>query len=276
MTDSDMTGPSSPSLYRRIRAFARRRKVQLQELAWRITDEGRKNQASLEELRGRYSGRRCFVIGNGPSINQTDIRRLRNELTIGSNALFLLFEQMGFKPTFLTVEDNLVAEDRAAWLNAIRGTTKIFPRDLSYCLRLDEDTVYVNFERHYLDFPKFSDDFARIVYFGGTVTMLNLQLAYYLGCNPIYLVGVDHSYKVPPKLNSVVITSEADDENHFDPTYFGKGFRWHDPKVERMEQSYREARRFLSAHNVSVYNATVGGQLEVFDRVDFGEVTDPV
>jgi len=209
-------------------------------------------------------------MGNGPSLRKTDVTLLGTEVTIGSNGIFLMFDEMGYKPTFLTVEDRLVAEDRAETLNAINGTQKIFPRDLSYCLKPDPSTLYVNFSRDYEGFPRVSDEFDRVVYWGGTVSFLNLQLAYHLGCNPIYLIGFDHSYAVPDRDDSSpVITSEGDDPNHFHPDYFGKGYRWHDPEVDRMEAGYRACRGFCDSRGVSVYNATVGGKLEVFDRVDF-------
>ncbi|HTE39318.1 MAG TPA: 6-hydroxymethylpterin diphosphokinase MptE-like protein [Steroidobacteraceae bacterium] len=242
------------------------------ELAWWITEEGRRNRARLAALRGRYQGRRCFVLGNGPSLRATDVRVLKNEVTIASNAIFLMFDYMGYKPTFLTVEDPLVAEDRSSMLNSIDGTTKIFPRDLAYCLPPGQNTLYINFVRRYRGFPRFSADLDKVCYWGGTVSVLNLQLAYFLGCNPVYLIGFDHSYKTPANLTSDVIVSKVDDVNHFHPDYFGKGFRWHDPLVDRMETAYRGAREFLNKRSVDVYNATAGGKLEVFPRKNFDDL----
>lgn len=243
------------------------------EAAWWWTPEGLRNRRSLTRLRDRFGGRRCFVMGNGPSLRKTDVTLLRDEVTIASNGIFLLFDEMGYKPTFLTVEDRLVAEDRATELNAIVGTQKIFARDLGYCLKPDAWTLYVNFARNYDGFPRFSPSFDRVAYWGGTVSVLNLQLAYYLGCNPIYLIGFDHSYAVPAGVkDSPVITSEVDDPNHFHPDYFGKGYRWHDPQIDRMEAGFRACQSFLSSHGVDVYNATAGGKLEIFDRVAYDSI----
>ena len=239
------------------------------EWLWWHSPRGRRAHQGLAALRNRYAGRRCWVFGSGPSLLKTDPRRLRDEVTIGSNALFLVFPQMGYSPTFLTVEDRLVAEDRAPELNALRGTTKVFPRDLAYVLEEDGDTLYCNFVRNYRGFPTFSSKFEDVVYWGGTVSFLNLQLAYHLGCDPIYLIGFDHSYRVPAQMDGAVITSQGDDVNHVHPDYFGKGYRWHDPKVERMELAYGEARRFLDQRGVRVFNATAGGHLEVFERASY-------
>jgi hypothetical protein len=157
-------------------------------------------------------------------------------------------------------------------LNQIRGVAKVFPADLRYCLRPDRDTIYINFVRNYPCFPEFSDNFASRVMFGGTVTYLNLQLAYYIGCREVYMVGVDHSYTSHTdrdELEKCTITSRSTDRSHFHPDYFGPGYRYHVPNVERMEASYRKAKEFFEANGGVVCNATVGGKLEVFPRVEF-------
>lgn len=231
------------------------------------------NERKLLDLKDRYPGRRAFVVGGGPSLCHTDVRRLKNEITIGSNGIFLLSEETGFRPTFYTVEDRLVAEDRAPVINKLAGMIKVFPIDLCRFLKPDEDTIYINFVRgQYPGFPSFSQSFARRVYWGGTVTFLNLQLAYYLGIREVYLIGMDHEYKPPTKtdeVDGVVITSRSTDVNHFHPDYFGPGYRWHDPKVERMEKAYLAAREFSLRDNMRIFNATSGGKLEVFPRVDY-------
>ena len=251
----------------------------LSELPYQFASHGvtlRDNEARLGALRDKHRGRRAFVIGGGPSLRQTDVRLLKDEITIGCNAIFLMFDEMGFKPTYYTVEDVLVAEDRAETINAIGGTTKILPRDLRYCLRPDKDTIYINFVRDYNTRPfRFSSDFIRRVFWGGTVTYLNLQLAYYLGCREVYLIGIDHNYQPPAQKDEVagtVITSRTQDINHFHPDYFGPGYRWHDPKVERMETAYRQAKRFFEENDGVICNASAETQLEVFPRVSYGDL----
>jgi hypothetical protein len=257
---------------RRARHERGRQAQKLRERIWSAGPQGRQSKRRLAALAGKYAGKRCFVMGNGPSLLKCDVSLLSNEVTIGSNAQYLVWDSMGFVPTFLTVEDRLVAEDRASELCALSGPTKIFPRDLLYCLGESRNTIFVNFVRDYRPFPNFTSDFEKIVYWGGTVTMLNLQLAYYLGCTEIYMVGFDHFYHVPDKMDGFVITSDKEDVNHIHPDYFGKGYRWHDPNIARMERAYSEARRFLDSRGILVRNATVGGHLEIFERVDYGSL----
>ena len=236
---------------------------------WRYTLDGEANAGQLRRLRLRHQGRRAFVIGNGPSLNDTPMTALGEEITIGCNGLFLHFEKMGWIPTYYTVEDPLVAQDRGRRIADIAGTTRIAPLDLQAQIT-GGTTLWVNFLRQYPGFPKFSTTFENRAYWGGTVTYFNLQLAVHLGCNPIILVGCDHNYATDFRIqkNGVVWTSQENDQNHFHPDYFGKGYRWHDPNVARMEQAYVHALNVTRKMGVQVLNATVGGKLEVFPRAD--------
>ncbi len=238
----------------------------------------------LRELRRRYAGKgRCFIIGNGPSLNRTDLTKLCDEVTFGVNGLFLKFDEMGFTPTFYVVEDHLVAEDRARQINAIKGPLKLFPFNLAYCLEEGPDTLFFNHRpRPSPTGFAFSTDASRITYTGCTVTFTCMQLAFYLGFPEIYLVGVDASYEIPQTVERhdhygvAVLDMQGDDPNHFHPDYFGKGYRWHDPQVDKMVAAYEEARRATEARGVRIRNATIGGKLEVFERVDYESLFRPM
>lgn len=238
--------------------------------AYAESPQGALSTAVLTRLRGTHSGQRAFVIGNGPSLNQLDLRRLQNEITIGCNGLFLAFDRMAGPPTYYTVEDVLVAEDRAKELKAVTGSVKLAPFDVSRFLD-GGGFAFCNFVRRYAGIPRFGWEFDRASYWGGTVTFFNLQLAAYLGCNPIILIGVDHNYATDfnIKKEGKVWTSQEADQNHFDPRYFGTGYRWHDPAVDMMERAYHAAKAATDARGVRILNATAGGKLNVFPRVHF-------
>lgn len=232
------------------------------------------SQKPLCDFENIYAGRRAFIIGNGPSLNKTDLTKLKDEITFGVNSIFYNFDKMGFKPTFYVVEDKLVAEDRAEEIKALTGMTKIFGTELQYCLGGSLETIWANVIydfRNYPGFPNFSKDAAQCLWVGGTVSYLCMQLAYYMGFSEVYLVGFDHNYSVPKdaEIQGTVITSPSGDPNHFHPDYFGKGKRWHDPRTDRMELAYKRARQVFEENGRIVVNATVGGKLGVFPRIDY-------
>ncbi len=75
-----------------------------------------------------------------------------------------------------------------------------------------------------------------------------------------------HSIKIYPLIHKF--------SYHFHPDYFGKGYRWHDPRTDRMERAFIRAREAFEADGRKVYNATVGGKLEVYERVAYASLFD--
>ena len=46
-------------------------------------------RARLESLGGNYSGQRCFIMGNGPSLNKMDLNLFKGEFVWASNKAYL-------------------------------------------------------------------------------------------------------------------------------------------------------------------------------------------
>lgn len=233
---------------------------------------------ALTPFAGRHRGARCFILGGGPSLKNIDPAPLRNEVTFAVNGIFLIYDWLGFEPTYYVVEDFLVFEDR--WqdiLARVQASTCFFPVQFR---QPPFDRPSHHYFRAIYDFdpragfPRFSTNAARLLWIGGTVTYICLQLAFYMGFREIYLLGLDHNYQRPAHVaaEGEVWTSHGADPNHFHPDYFGPGYRWHDPRVGRMEAAYRKARGVCDQHGVRVANATVGGHLEVFERVDYASL----
>lgn len=157
----------------------------------------------LEALRDRHRGQRCFIVGNGPSLNAIDMTRLRGEITLGSNRGFLGFPDWGFEFNYWGVYDALQIEEYAAEYEQGMppGPMKFFPLAYWPLLRMANACPIA------MDFPRgasreFSTDPARLSV-GYSVSYLLLQAAAIMGCDPIYLVGMDHRY---PAVKTPVIS----------------------------------------------------------------------
>ena len=260
--------------YRALRYFVRKFKEKRVDKLW-YSDDGffKQNLEKLRKLKDKHKNEPCVIIGGGPSINKMPLNDYKNMVTIACNAFYLKLDELDYMPTYYTVEDPLPAMDNKKEIMALKGTTKIIPYDLKDIIEPDEDTIYINFKRSYMrpsnpNFPLFTNDFEKEVYWGGTVLYMNIQLAKYLGCNPIYLIGVDLSYKVPKSVKKygAVLTSTEDDENHFDPRYFGKGKRWHLPETERMQRAFTKAYYELKKEGIELINAGVDSNLKVVPK----------
>ena len=115
---------------------------------------------------------------------------------------------------------------------------------------------------------KFSHDVSGRVWEGATVTNVCLQLAFHMGFETVILIGVDHSFAAKGKPNMTVV-SDGDDQSHFDPSYFGKGFRWQLPDLDTSEQGYWMAKQAYDAAGRLVVDATIDGHLQVFPKVAY-------
>jgi hypothetical protein len=235
-------------------------------------------QEDLRNLKDKYKGKRCFVLGNGPSLNKCDLTLLKEECSFAVNGIFYKTDEMGYKPNFYMVEDNHVISDNLEEINAYKCDYKFFPAHHRNEVKPDEVTTFIPsdfgfYRQGHPSFciPRFSKDIAEVIYAGQSVTMMQLQLAYHLGFSEVYLIGMDFNYDLPAStvVDGVNYTSQEDDPNHFHPDYFGKGKKWHDPKLDRVLKNYEECKTNFEEDGRKIYNATVGGKLELFERVDY-------
>jgi ubiquinone/menaquinone biosynthesis C-methylase UbiE len=223
-------------------------------------------EASKERLaayKDRHAGQHCVIIGNGPSLNQMDLSFLKKEITFGTNRIYLGFEKWDFTPTYYVSVNPLVLEQSAAEISKINAPKFISHHGLPFLTDSDQLMFLAS-----LDSPCFSRDPRQGVWEGYTVTYVTMQLAYFMGFEQVILIGVDHSFTAPGQPNQEVV-SGGTDPNHFHPDYFGKGVRWHLPDLQNSEVAYRMAKYAFNAEERTILDATVGGKLTIFPKVDY-------
>jgi len=238
------------------------------DVEWYLGSKSRLGRQRLAALRDHHRGERCFIIGNGPSLRRTDLSRLRKEVTFGLNRIYLLFDQIGFSTTYYVSVNRLVIEQCA------RDIIKIpSPKFISWwahdVIDFTSDMMFVR--DPYIHLFGFSKDATRAVYEGYTVTYAAMQLAYYLGFQQVILVGVDHAFQTKGNPGATVV-STGSDSNHFDPNYFGKGFRWQLPNLEGSERAYQLAKLRFEEGGRQILDATVDGELQVFPKARYEDV----
>lgn len=260
---------------------------------------------ALMRLKGRHAGQRCFIMGNGPSLNRMDLGKLAGETVFACNGIDLLFDRIDWRPAYYACVDSRVLPDRAPEIRAMLAANPemigFFPEILHAhdgsgdrlatreLLGPQSNAVLFN---EVANDPSaglagmFSLDVADRVVMPFTVTVTMLQLAAWMGFSEMYLIGCDTAYSIPDSVKQegalsedgarLLLTSTLDDDpNHFDPRYFGKGRRWHNPQVSQMTMHYGYAKRALDMIGLKAFNATAGGNLEVFPRADFESLFKP-
>jgi hypothetical protein len=224
----------------------------------------RREAERLRSLRGAYAGERCFIIGNGPSLNRMDLDPLRSEYTFGLNRIYLLFDRVGFSTSFLVCVNRLVWEQFADELVA-QDCIKFAPWNQRGRLQRSTDTYFFRTTPRRI----FRVDARRTgLYEGSTVTFVAMQLAYYLGFRTAVLIGVDHSFAIKGGPHTTVV-ADASDANHFDSQYFAKGVRWNLPDLDESERAYLAARNAWERDGRQILDATVDGKLTVFPKIRY-------
>ncbi len=240
-------------------------------------------QSRLEQYRNKYKGQRCFIIGNGPSLKKMDLSCLKDEITMGSNGIFKMFDELGFNTDFIFFEDREQTYLRRKEINALEGVTKLVSLTNSYFIKSSKDTLFFNerlgsrFEENKYA-PRFSYDFASVGFVGGSVTYLMLEWAYYLGFTEVVVIGVDHNYGELPKLfppGKIKITEETLEKVkglHFNDGYYKVGDVIGVPHVEFQDASYAHANDVFLKGNRKVVNAGLDSKLKAFDSVIFQDL----
>jgi hypothetical protein len=230
----------------------------------------------LRSLRNKHAGQRCFILGNGPSLDLKDIETIRNEVTFASNKIYLFFDQTEWRPTYYSVEDTLVMAQCEKAIRSMTGTVKLLPHHMMHVARRHKSYNIYRYLRASNpsqplsdpNFPGFSTDSSRGVAWGSTVVYSQIQLAVHMGFSSIALLGLDHDYNVGPLVSPGVHVSVGE-QNHFHPDYRRKGEKWHAPNLDVLEVAYAKARKMAEVNNTSIVNCSRRSKLDVFPKMNF-------
>lgn len=243
----------------------------------------------IQQFYNQYLGQRCFIIGNGPSLRILDLEKLENEITFASNGIYALYEKTFWRPTFYCAYDYvfcknmmskiedmkmLVTGCRAAFISVIREA-------LQYKDNEDINNLFYIVIKNKIDeatgLPLFSDDCSKEIYSSGSVTYIMLQLAMYMGFQEIYLLGMDTSFSVERYRDGRIEINKTANHNKEiekkDKIFVKDMVKSHGynyiADVDSLLSGYEAANNVANIRNIKIYNATRGGKLEVFERVDF-------
>lgn len=230
----------------------------------------RESMARLVGLKDIHKGERAFIIGNGPSLKKTDLKKLEKEYTFGMNRIYLAFPELGFSTTYFVCINDLVIEQCADDIVKLPMPKFLSWRSHRY---FTGKTPIPTFLYTTYDNPSFSRDVRHRVWESATVTYVSMQLAFHMGFKEVVLIGVDHTSHIQGLANSTVV-SQGDDPNHFSPAYFGKGFRWQLPDFQTSEIGYRLARQAFESAGGRILDATIEGKLTVFPKTSYASLFD--
>lgn len=304
----------------------------------------------LVNVKNEYSGR-IFLIGSGPSIEDTPLELLQNEYTFAANSIPDIFSETAWRPSFYACADGGVDTrycEEAIELGipcffserTTRGTaliesvptndnTLFFENvDIRDRADLDISTFQLNSDSITSCHDVWSEDITEVVYGYNTVMYHMMQISHYMGFDEIYLVGNDlydvfDGYLLFPEATDPAVfqgDGESTLQNGIEflqgsdhplkslanaVTYkmiksnvFSTLYPWLSNHIEFIDQDnyfsedYSDGeiitpeknRRHILAHELAklvsdevgfnIYNATVGGHLDVYPRTDITSVVE--
>lgn len=242
-----------------------------------------KQKNKWKALKNKYRGERVFLIGNGPSLNETPLYLLKNEKIMCFNRFHLMLEKVNWTPDFYTIVDNLVLDDLLdEFENVLDNAKEIFIPAVHiqgdvFVNRIDKNNPKINWFRHKLFGSDFSTKLPYVIG-GGTVIFEGFQILKYLGFSEIVMIGVDMNYKIhktvrvtKTKTNNIQSLLD-DDPNHFDPRYFGKGKKYHQPEtyiVNNILSNLKKLSKITDKLGIKIINAGYNSNVEYFPKVNF-------
>jgi hypothetical protein len=242
-----------------------------------IDGQDRRRLRGNEVLRGIHHGRRCFVIGNGPSINSQDLAPLAAELTFVTNEFFRHPVLQQWQPRYYFLSDPMFFDGSVKMRDFFRQLTArvekahfFIPQSAKGVVEqqvlLDPGkTHFAGFAGDLADDPEWTPDLTRILPGVRTVTQFAVLTAMYMGCSPIYLMGLDHDWLAHKNLHYTFYRVE-------NPEHHNWNYRDLMEAVLTMWKGYESIRKVAHSLDLRIINVTRGGFLDVFERADYESV----
>ncbi len=265
--------------------------------------------ARNKELSREYKGKRCFLIGGGPSVKELDLGQLKDEYTFAMGEFDNNPQFEALNPKFYVIGDSVYfTEGESAHWNkqfekkdrSINPNTIILV-SLEARNYIEKHNLFKNHKLYYLGiqgimsqrFP-FNIDLDRYLPWPKNSMLLCMMIAVYLGFDEIYLLGCEHNFlsfnigRGPGKSISYNYAhkdevTEADVKNDevikrlAVPRDLNMTYEENIAHVYQLFKNYRLFRNKVSKlyPDIKIWNATPNSYLDVFPMIDFSEIKFP-
>jgi hypothetical protein len=234
-------------------------------------------------FRDCHKGRRCFIIGNGPSLKKQDLTPLAREITLVTNNFYfhpLISDD--WQPTYYFLSDpqyfdGYVQLSEFAQLNSRITTAKFFvPHFAAEFLEQSqalppERTFYVATGGGVGEELQRRPDLTTLTPGMQTVVQLAIMVAMYMGCSPIYLLGLDHDW-LSHGGEDLHFYSDEDAESQPDGHVGNWTYLSLMEAMSTMWRYYETLARVARSEGIEIFNCTRGGFLDVFARRNYEKV----
>ena len=174
-------------------------------LSWKHKDILAKNK----ELKNKYKGKRCFLVGGGPSVKDIVLGRLKNEYTFVMGEFDNNPQFQSLNPKFYVLGDSVYFNEGESnyWNKQFEKKDKSINTNTTIIVSLDAKNyieqygLFKNHKLYYIgtrgiisqNFP-FNIDLDKYIPWPKNSMLSCLIAACYMGFQEIYLLGCEHNF----------------------------------------------------------------------------------
>jgi len=234
------------------------------------------------ELKNIHRNERCFILATGPSIKNQDLKLLKDETCIAASNFFVHPDYSIIKPKYYCAAPYHLPITEEAWqkwlgeLDKSTGNTKLFfglsdnERNLKNNHFTNRDIYFLNFSGSFESSLVNGIDLTCAVPAPQSVSVMALEIALYMGFSQIYLLGCDHDW-ILHYGKSVHFYNE---NNHTLVNCGYNEFEGSDLENQfecdlNLWRQYKYLKRIAENKQIQIFNATSGGLLDVFPRIQY-------
>jgi len=247
----------------------------LSVVAFFLSGGVKRNRKKLEELRNSCAGKRCFVVCNGPSLRAEDLTKIHEhgDISIGMNAIARIYEHTPWRPTYLSLRDDIAfSKKNAEMCRTCECEYRIYDRSrFLRTLNSEGERFYLGFDEspRLLEEPTFDPEATKKMPSIGTSAYSCLEFAVFLGCREIYIIGCDLAYAVNITRDGRIYYNESGKEHFYEKKDEDMKTTDTEPNPTwQLQVAFDTAAKYAKENGIKIYNATRGGMLESFPRVD--------
>ena len=236
----------------------------------------------------KHKGRRCFVIANGPSLKTQNLEPLANDITLVMSGFWHHEVVAKWQPTYYCFSDPAYFDGTdpnkeffASLRQRITHSTFFAPlraREIiekQQLLPLDQ-TYWIDFRGELHD--RFAErrkiDLTADIPSTMSVSQLCMMAAIYMGCSPIYLLGVDHDWLAHRGEAGHFYQGHGGLEKNkdFKPVLSQWSYKFLMECQLKLWTGYETLAQIAEGKQIRILNATNGGFLDVFERANYEDL----
>ncbi len=237
-------------------------------------------------FKGIYKGKRCFVLGNGPSLSKVDLALLKDEITFSVNDLYYKEDFEKLNTTYHILCDPYYFKEANEIIQKVCQKSKpqaIFVEGSGYAAFAKINPVHypVFFFSNGVEIDDLSItgiNLCKMLPYFCTVVQSAISIAIYMGFDEIYLLGCDctgilnyidrvqqsemkqYAYQLPESEMAKQQEVMINDEHMF--------FEWY-----HIFKSYRLLNEYMKKNKIKFINLTENG---ILDSIEKGNLKDVI